>query len=145
MTGVQTCALPICADVDAKFVRTAVYEFWPSDLARVFALAGMPRATPPAGDCATDSLSRAAPTIASPLRGATYTLRPGHAESITLAAKADGAARSLYWFVNDRFIGTAEPNIALGWEPKAEGRYTVRVVDDRGRADSRVLLVAAAP
>ena len=33
------------------------------------------------------------------------------------------------------------PGIAIGWNPSRAGRYIVRTVDDRGRADSRELFV----
>ena len=41
-----------CPALDPQHVRIEVYEFWPSDLAHLFAQAGMPRRQPPASSCA---------------------------------------------------------------------------------------------
>ncbi|WP_257387283.1 penicillin-binding protein 1C, partial [Tahibacter caeni] len=66
-----------CPPFDPATTRTEVYEYWPSDLARVFAQAGIPRRQPPAdADCAV--AGGAAPQITSPLRGAAYTVRARH-------------------------------------------------------------------
>jgi penicillin-binding protein 1C len=50
--------------------------------------------------------------------------------------------RRLHWFVNESYVGTSAPGIALAWNPHGSGHYIVRTVDDRGRADSRPLDVA---
>ena len=50
-----------CADTPAAYVREQVYEFWPSDLMRLYSQAGMPRLPPPAlGDCGEQPLTPAA-------------------------------------------------------------------------------------
>jgi penicillin-binding protein 1C len=84
------------------------------------------------------------PRITSPVTAATYAV---HAERIgeqpiPLAANADGEVRRLHWFVNESYVGTGSPGVALPWLPARAGRYTVRAVDDRGRADSRELSIA---
>jgi penicillin-binding protein 1C len=63
-------------------------------------------------------------------------------ETVPLSANADSEVRKLHWFVDENYIGTGTPGIALGWNPEHSGRYIVRAVDDRGRADSRELNVA---
>jgi penicillin-binding protein 1C len=50
--------------------------------------------------------------------------------------------RTLHWFVDGAYIGTGEPGIAIPWSPQRSGAFTVRAVDDRGRADARQLRVA---
>ena len=45
----------------------------------------------------------------------------------------------LYWFVDDAYLGSVPSGQSLMWAPERTGRFLVRVVDDRGRADSREL------
>ena len=140
-TGRQACP----GDAPEQ-VRGEVYEFWPSDLQRLFAQAGMPRRRPPpAGDCSAAMGGQGAPpSITSPLSGATYTLRAARLgrESVPLTANADADVRAVYWFVGDSFVATAGPGATLQWTPPGGGSYQLRVVDDHGRADTRELRVA---
>jgi penicillin-binding protein 1C len=133
-----------CPPYDPKLTRSEVYEFWPTDLLQLFAQAGMPRRRPPPpADCQRDVPSGVPPQITSPVIAVTYTVRSGRAgsETIPLAANADSEVRRLHWFVDESYVGTATPGVAIGWNPSRAGRYIVRTVDDRGRADSRELFV----
>lgn len=133
-----------CPPYDPKFTRSEVYEFWPTDLLQLFSQAGMPRRRPPPpADCQRDVPSGTAPQITSPVIAVTYTVRTGRvgSEVIPLAANADSEVRRLHWFVDDSYVGTGTPGVAIGWHPTRAGRYIVRTVDDRGRADSRELSV----
>jgi len=133
-----------CPPYDPATTRTEVFEFWPSDLAKVFRQAGVPRRAPPAiPDCTAAADDGQAPQITSPVRGATYTRRASRdgEERIAFNATVDANARELYWFVDEDFIGTAKPGEPLFWQPAAPGEYTLRAVDDRGRTDSRRLRV----
>jgi penicillin-binding protein 1C len=136
-----------CPPYDAAFVERIVYEYWPSDLMRLFAQAGMPRRAPPPGGCHDVADRGAAPAITAPVRGAAYVMRESQPERnrVPLAATADADAETLYWFANENFIGAGKPNVALGWKPAQPGLYLVRVVDDHGRADARELNVTDAP
>lgn len=139
-TGAQACP-----PFEARQVRYEVYEFWPSDLQRLFSQAGMPRRRPPpAGDCAQSDLAGVAPSITSPLSAVTYTLRLDRLgeETVPLAANADGDVRTLHWFVDDGYVGSGKPGTALAWMPQQSGSYRVRTIDDHGRVDSRELRVA---
>jgi penicillin-binding protein 1C len=133
-----------CPPYDPAFTRSEVYEFWPTDLLQLFAQAGMPRRRPPPpADCQRDVPSGTAPQITSPVIAVTYTVRSGRvgSETIPLAANADSEVRRLHWFVDESYVGTGTPGVAIGWHPSHAGRYIVRTVDDRGRADSRSLEV----
>jgi penicillin-binding protein 1C len=133
-----------CPPYDPRFTRSEVYEFWPSDLLQLFARAGMPRRQPPPpADCQRDVPTGTPPQITSPVIAVTYTVRSGRvgSESIPLVANADSEVRRLHWFVDDSYVGTGAPGVAIGWQPTRPGRYLVRTVDDRGRADSRELVV----
>ena len=66
-------------------------------------------------------------------------------EYMKLAATAEGGVNTLYWFANDSFVTAGRPGIALPWKPAQPGRYLLRVVDEHGRADSREVVVTAAP
>jgi penicillin-binding protein 1C len=132
-------------------LRIEVYEYWPSDLARLFRQAGLPRRTPPAlpAECAFEGAGHDGtdPQITSPIIGAAYTLRPGHEADnrVPLHAIADADAREMYWFANNGFIGRSAPGASLDWQPPGAGQYALRVVDDRGRSASRQVTVAAVP
>ncbi len=137
-----------CPPYDARFVRSEVFEMWSSDMLRLFAQAGMPRRQPPAlSDCRRGIPGGRAPSINSPLRDATYTLRAARvgSEAIPLAATADGGVRSLHWFVDDAYVGTTKPDSTVSWTPGRSGAFLVRAIDDQGRADSRELRVAVVP
>lgn len=133
-----------CPPYDLRYVHAEVFEFWPSDLLQLFEQAGMPRRRPPAAKaCLRDNTSGIAPQITSPVLGATYTVRASTEDQsrVPLSASADSEVRRLHWFADNAYLGTSAPGIALPWQPSHSGRYTLRAVDDRGRADSRALVV----
>ena len=137
-----------CPPYDPDFVRSDVFEFWPSDILKLFAAAGMPRRQPPApANCQQETASGHPPHIESPRTNMTYTLRAASAgtQTIPLAATTDGEVRTVHWFVDDAYVGTSRPEAAVTWTPGHSGEFTVRAVDDRGRADSRALRVAVVP
>jgi penicillin-binding protein 1C len=110
----------------------------------VFRQAGIPRrAPPPLPDCTTAADDGQPPQIVSPLRGTVYTRRLSRAgeERVAFNATVDAGVQTLYWFVNDGFVGTAKPGEPLLWQPVAAGEYTLRAIDDHGRADARGLRV----
>jgi penicillin-binding protein 1C len=134
-----------CPPYDTAFVKSEVFEFWPSDVLRLFAQAGMPRRSPPSpAACQHAASGGHAPHINSPLSNTTYTLRAARvaSETIPLAATADGEVRTVHWFVDDAYVGTSKPDVAVTWIPGRSGSFTVRAIDDQGRVDSRDLRVA---
>jgi penicillin-binding protein 1C len=131
-----------CGRYDPETMRREVHEFWPSDLARVFAQAGIPRRAPPPGaDCAglADDGSGSPPRITSPWRATRYALRQSHPEQAprSLAATVDADVARQYWFAGDTYIGSSKAGEALAWTPDRAGQWTLSVVDDHGRHDSR--------
>jgi len=127
-------------------VRAEVHEFWPSDLARLFAEAGVPRRQPPAAgpSCPLESRWRRGtpPRITSPSDQVAYAAR-GRRSRIALAAAVDADVRELHWFIGERYLGRSGPDRPLWWQPARAGEYVVRAVDDAGRADSRTVRVLA--
>ncbi|MCL2789929.1 MAG: penicillin-binding protein 1C [Desulfobulbus sp.] len=142
-----------CPPYDSHFVKREIFEYWPSDLRRLFAQAGVPRRLPPASvDCGTGNADAAgiAPKIMSPLTGVTYQRRLSLGKNedndgITLQAVADGDVETLYWFCNTSYLGTSASEKDLLWKNAPSGRHTLRVVDDHGRADTRTVAVELAP
>ncbi len=142
-TGLRSCR------ADADTVQR-VFEFWPSNLRSVIRRAGIAIRSPPpwSPECGLDATSAVglSPRIRSPQPALVYHAAPPGVDqaNVPLSAVADGDARALYWFVDDRLVATAAPGDDRFWTPRA-GRFTVRVVDDLGRADAVAVQVAAAP
>ncbi|APG27274.1 penicillin-binding protein 1C [Syntrophotalea acetylenivorans] len=143
-SGLRTCR-PIPGRTELR-----VFEFWPSDLRSIFRQAGLSLKNPPVfdEDCDLDTQSRSGtpPLIQSPTAHIEYRLRSEtlDREQIPFSAVADGDVRQLYWFVDDRFVGTSKAGETFFWSP-VSGSFTVRVVDDHGRADHRSVRVGMVP
>lgn len=135
--------LPACPPYAGKHIHQEIYEFWPSDLQRVFAEAGIPRRKPPQNPACANAgeVEGAAPQISSPLRGSAYVMRLKQLgnEPIAFNASADADAHALYWFVDDSYVGRSAPGDPLYWQPLVAGEFRVRAVDDHGRSDERPL------
>lgn len=138
-TGLRACE-------DSPHSRKEIYEFWPSDILKIFKVAGVPRRVPPpySPECRMDvKASRGIPPeITSPVKGLVYTVRASSSgeERIALTAVTDADAEELYWFVDENFIGKTEGKEPFFWTP-VPGNFVVRVVDDNGRSDARRLKV----
>jgi penicillin-binding protein 1C len=132
-------------------IRQEVYEFWTSDMLRLFREAGMPRRVPPpAPDCgagAADSPAsdRDAPQIVSPLRGVVYTLRIAHLEPLALRANIAARAQAIYWFADNAYLGRSPHGESLAWLPPRPGHYLLRAIDDGGAVDTREIDVEVMP
>ena len=126
--------------------RVEIFEFWPSDMLKIFQMAGIPRRLPPPSnpDCSLTAKSMRGnpPLIKSPTRGLTYVLRVARMERETIPfhAVTDADAREVFWFVNEGFVGKAPSGDVFMWKA-TPGSYVVRAVDDLGRTDSRNLQV----
>lgn len=138
-----------CADTPPQYTRADVFEAWPSDVLRLYALAGMPRRPIPADRCGGDTLpaGHAVPAILYPRSGATYELHAatfGH-ETLQLSATAGPGITSLYWFADGAYVGSSPPSTALAWAPTHAGDVDLSVVDDRGESEERKIRVAVIP
>ncbi|MBU9817242.1 penicillin-binding protein 1C [Rahnella sp. C60] len=132
-----------CPPYEEDETRTEVFEFWPSDLANVFAQAGLPKRKPPANHCKDEGVdvSGNPPRITSPLKNTTYTLRQSlqGRDRIAFNAVTDADSKTVYWFVDDIYLGSSASKSAINWRPINNGQYRIRAVDDHGRADSRLV------
>lgn len=96
------------------------------------------------------------PRILSPRDGVVYQRRVGDELSkrnaIPLIAGVDADVDSVFWFVNDRFVGRSvvakvggvAEGESLLWQPE-DGTHVVRVVDNLGRAGARRVKVETLP
>lgn len=136
---------PACPPYAGQHTHTQIFQFWPSDLAAVFARAGIPIKSPPRNlECIDAGLPDGnPPRITSPLKGNTYALRLDQSDgnAIVFRAHDDADVHALYWFVDDAYVGRTAPNQSLEWRPPQAGTYQVRAVDDHGRGDARTLKV----
>ena len=100
----------VCPPYDAAQTRTEIFEFWPSDLANVFARPGCRRA-PPVNRCKDNGVAVGgnAPRITSPLKNTTYTLRQSQQgrDKIAFNAVTDADSKTVYWFVDDIYLGSS--------------------------------------
>lgn len=119
--------------------RFEVFEFWLSDMLKLFREAVMPRRTPPPlPACAAEDPTEG-PRIASPLRDVTYALRHSASRDvIPLDANVAADVQRVFWFDGAALIGVRRVSEgAMPWRPVAAGLHLVRVVDDRGRSADR--------
>jgi penicillin-binding protein 1C len=142
-TGLRLAGFP----ADPASAHEQVLEFWPSDLARLFRTAGLPKAAPPPLISSTNPhLGNGAPgpRILSPKSDRTYQVRLATPNDgvLDLEAAADGAHDRVYWFVDSTYLGAWVASSPLLWKPEV-GRHVIRAVDEAGRADSRVVTVNA--
>ena len=129
--------LRVTIDDGARQLRREVYEFWPSDLLRLFERAGLPRRSPPPFLIGTESdmTARAGnpPRIISPTSG--HDILFASSTAIPLRAKTDADVREIYWFADKRFIGKSNVTDMLTWK-SAPGDYQLTALDDHGRSGS---------
>jgi penicillin-binding protein 1C len=123
-------------------LRREIYEFWPSDLMKLFREAGLPRRRPPPYLPGSRSDGPGyqegnPPRIVSPRPGAVLELRAGSPirEEVTLQAQTETDVEQVYWFAGKQFIGRATPRESLAWTP-GPGSYWLTAIDDAGRAAS---------
>jgi penicillin-binding protein 1C len=123
----------------AAGTRFEVFEFWSSDMLKLFRQAGMPRRIPPPLPPCTAEDTMDGPRIASPLRSVSYALRrSAPQEAIVLDASAAADVQRVFWFDGGALIGSrAIADGALPWRPAAEGAHLIRIVDDHGRSAER--------
>jgi penicillin-binding protein 1C len=129
--------------------RREVFEFWPSNVLRLFEQAGLPRRVPPpfSPDCSVDLLGRdaTAPRIVSPTAGESYAIRPEEegGSRLPLTAQADSGVKKIHWFAGSEYLGCTMPGQALTWNAKP-GKWRIVALDDQGRSATRTVAVLAA-
>lgn len=140
-TGLRACRIM------PGLTEYRAFEVWPSDLQQVLRQAGLqkPRLPNWEAGCNTAGTTLSAPIILSPQPHVIYQARMGDEnEAVMLKATADGEARALHWFIDNRYFGQSAPEASLSWKP-APGHYHIRVVDDAGHSTSMETSVTLAP
>jgi penicillin-binding protein 1C len=119
-----------------------VFEFWPSDLMKLFRGGGVGRRAPPPADsdCTQALAEGVAPLISSPSHGVIYSVAGGDRAQISLSAVTDADSRMVYWFIDDELVGTSRPGDTLFWKARP-GTFIVRAVDEQGRAAAELIRV----
>lgn len=144
MINNQTGAVA-CPPYNPQTTHIEVFEYWPSDLANVFAKAGIAKKSPPTSShCASpQTYLGQPPKITSPLKNVVYQFRLNNQknERISLNANVDGDVKQLYWFIDNQFIGHSPQNESIDWVPTRSGLFKILVVDDLGRSDSREIKI----
>jgi len=127
--------LRLATDDGTREIRRETYEFWPSDLLRLFERAGVARRSPPPFllGTASELVARSgnSPRIVSPLPNSEILF--ASATAIPLRAKADADVRDVYWFAGKTFLGKCNAAEMLSWK-STPGDYELTALDDHGRS-----------
>ena len=119
LVGKRSCALLNRAS------HEEVFEFWDSDILRLFRQAGIPRRLPPdwhpSCGVRTKSHVGAPPRITSPRSSVVYNVRMADKtpEKVAFYATTDADAARVYWFLDNAYLGMAAAGRAFFWDPKA--------------------------
>src|ERR1700693_1491457 len=129
--------LRVPIDDGTRILRHEVYEFWPSDLLKLFERARLSRRSPPPFLPGTESdltaRSGNPPKIIFPAEGNATVLETSG--EIPLRAKTDADVREIYWFADKSFIGKSRATDMLSWK-SSRGSYQLIALDDHGRSTS---------
>ena len=131
-TGLRACTH------DPATTHMKVFEFWDAEYLDMFKRAGITRNTPPPfmPGCNLDKISsaRTAPVILSPADNTrTVILSDKNTQEIAFQAISDMDDVKIFWFVNDKMIGTTTSGETLMYNVPI-GDYTVRIMDEMGAA-----------
>lgn len=140
-TGLRSCH-------NGPETRPAVYEFWPSDVRSVFERAGIATSKAPGWSPQCSGREQAglalAPKISSPLSELRYIAGPQSSSQLALSAVADDEVETLYWFVDNEFVGAQSTDQTVFWTMRP-GVHQVLVIDDLGQRSASTIHVASAP
>ena len=132
----QATGLRLLADDGSRSVRREVFEFWPQDIEKLFAKAGLPRRRPPPFLPGQIDLSvgNGSFKILSPRPGAVFTRRANVTDKSELALRASGSSdtRRVFWFDGAQFLGSCSADQSLRWLPSA-GAHQLTAMDQDGR------------
>lgn len=138
---------PGCPPYDPGATRFEIYEFWSSDMLKLFREAGMPRRVPPVlPECVAEQTGES-PVISSPLRSVSYSLhRKSSEDVIQLEASVAADVHNVFWFDGRALIGNIPVSTGpMPWRPITDGVHLIRIVDDHGRASEREVRVQLLP
>lgn len=121
------------------------YAFWPSDILESFEKAGIALKLPPAfgEECETiNPFGGNAPQIIYPASDVSYIVRRSvekdGKKQMPFKASADADAGILYWFLDEAYMASSQPNETF-FIPVGAGDFSLKVIDSRGRVTIRPL------
>ena len=140
-TGLLSCP------EDGEASHEILAEFWPSELKRMYARAGIQKPDPPAYGplCGKAAPRGLAPRILLPKEGVRFHVRGNEPFcSLVLLAHAEAGVTRLFWFCDTDLAGVTAPGeeLLLRVPP---GEHTLRVVDEAGRSATRKLSIGRVP
>ncbi|MDR0822805.1 MAG: penicillin-binding protein 1C [Endomicrobium sp.] len=119
---------------DARFMDMRVFEFWSSDILEIYKLAGINIKQPPqyAPDTEISKTSTYGnpPQIVLPTENAVYVIKNN--EKIPFKANTDADAKTIFWFINNKFIGQSKSGEVI-FSDIPSGDWTLNAIDDLGR------------
>ena len=139
-TGLRSC-YPQTRETENK-----IFEFWPSDILAIFNQAGISLKTPPKYDseCSLDKKSHSGqePIITSPQARVEYVIQSDSNANnrIPFSVTVDPDVEKVFWFVNGKYVGSAKQGTRFIWQA-TNGKHSVKVVDDSGRAANKDIIV----
>ncbi|MDR3049512.1 MAG: penicillin-binding protein 1C [Elusimicrobiota bacterium] len=127
---------------DPHSMNMQVFEFWSSDILEIYKLAGInikqPPSYAPGAEISKTSTYGAPPQIVLPTENAAYIIRS--VEKIPFKANTDADAKTVFWFINNKFIGRSKSGETIFTEIPA-GNWTINAADDLGRTKTIELKV----
>ena len=139
---------------EGKGIQKEVFEFWPTDILKIFRAAGVPRKTPPIYDPHQKKTDKNqliittkgfAPQIISPMSRTEYLMSPSETvfNNLPLKATVDADVQEIYWFIDEQFIGRSNPQETQFWSLRP-GIFQIGVIDDKGRTSSKTVKIGVA-
>ncbi|MDL2295229.1 penicillin-binding protein 1C [Lachnospiraceae bacterium OttesenSCG-928-E19] len=131
-TGKRAC------DFDPATTRMLVYEFWDPEYLDMFKNAGIKRKTPPpyVAGCDLDTImeTRSKPVIVSPIDQSRIVITTNSdTEPVTFRAINDMENTKIFWFLDDRMIGTSTSGTVFQ-HTVPMGEHRIRAIDELGGA-----------
>ena len=129
-TGLRACSR------NPDTTKMVVYEFWDAEYLDMFRRAGVQRNTPPPfmPGCSLDDVmsGRDVPTIISPIPDTRTVITDNNdTAEITFRAISDMPDAKIFWFLDDKMIGTTMSGDILQYRTKI-GDHVVRAIDEMG-------------
>ncbi len=137
-TGLRLCG-------PEEGAKEVVWEFWPSRLYQLFSQAGLHKPLPPA-------LAQPCPhlmeepweinslLIQSPQKNIVYHAAAQHVNTLPFSATSTAHATTIFWFVNQEYVGSSSPSKPFFW-PMKVGKHHIYALDDLGQSQSILLEV----
>ncbi|MGN1038693.1 MAG: penicillin-binding protein 1C, partial [Mailhella sp.] len=147
----KASGLRACEEYEGE-TELVYWEFWPSDVRRIFARAGINKALPPEWlpvcrqEDRKEPAAGKAPRILLPKKQVTYYRKIAGSDSgIPLLAAADPDVKRIHWFAGTSYLGSSPPGEPFFWKPDSAGLMDVAAVDDAGRSTSQKCRIQLVP